>query len=96
MHDIPKDTNGLRLCKMVGDDLVMCEPVQFVGGGAAVDTVLRRASISGNVGPVGDTGDYWADLLNAEGDWTETIKLDRHSYAAIKTKWARCKIDRAA
>ena len=91
-YDLPSNVTGLRLCKMRGDDLVLCEPVQFERGRPAVDTTLRRAAVSGQVGPIGETGDYWADLLTVDGDWSETIALDADSYRAIKTKWARCKI----
>lgn len=91
----PEGTTGLMLCKVVGDDLILCEPVQFVKGRPAVDTALRRARISGKVGPVGETGDYWADALNSDGDMVETIALDRHSWNALKNRWMRCRIQQA-
>lgn len=92
--NLPTDAAGIRLCKVVGDDLILCETIIFTHGAPAVDTVLRRAAISGKVGPVGETGDFWADLMNAAGDtMVETVALDRASWNAIKNKWARCKIE---
>lgn len=92
--DLPKEAATIRLCKVVREELILCEAVGFVDGVTAVETVLRRAAINGKVGPVGETGDYWADLMNADADTlVETIALDRKSWNAIKTKWARCKIE---
>ncbi len=90
--ELPENVTGLRLCRIRGEDLVLCEPVQFVRGLPAVDTVFRRAAISGTVGPVGETGDWWADLIDKDGDWSETIALDAGSYKALKTKWAKCRV----
>lgn len=91
---VPERTTGLRLCKVVGNDFRMSEGVQFLNGRNAVETALRRAAISGQVGPVGKTGDYWADFLNKDGDWEETIALDRDSWNALKNVWMRCKMVR--
>lgn len=93
--DLPPDAAGIRLCKVLrNDELVLCEVVVFEKGRAAVDTVLRRAAISGKVGPIGGTGDFWADLMNSDGDTiVETIALDRKAWNSIKRKWARCKIE---
>jgi hypothetical protein len=95
VFDLPTEVAGIRLCKVLrNDDLVLCETVIFKNGRSAVDTVLRRAAISGKVGPIGGTGDFWADLMNSEGDTiVETIALDRWAWNAIKRKWARCKIE---
>lgn len=90
---IPSNATGLRLCKMVGERLLMTEDVQFVNGRDSVDTVLRRAAISGKVGPIGETGDYWADFLEADGGWSETVALDRSSWNSLKNHWMRCKMD---
>jgi len=92
---LPPETTGLRLCKMIGTRLVMCEGIRFSRGMPAVGTILRRASISGAVGPIGETGDYWADLLNADGDWFDTIALDRNSWNILKNHWMRCKVESA-
>ena len=94
LNAIPLDTVGLQLCKMRGDELIMCEPLRFENGRAAVNTALRRAAIHGPIGPIGETGDYWADFLNEAGDWTDTIALSRAAWNSLKNKWARCKIER--
>jgi hypothetical protein len=89
---IPSDATGLRLCKIKGDDLILCEPVHFVRKRHAVLTILNRASINGKVGPVGETGDFWADVMTENGDWVETVALDRNSWNRLKNHWMRCKI----
>ena len=90
---VPENAIGLRLCKVVGETLIMCEPVIFNNGQPAVDTVLRRASISGQVGPIGETGDFWADfLIDDIGTWEETVALDRDAWNSLKNHWMRCKI----
>lgn len=89
---MPSEAVGLRLAKIVRGELILCEPVLFVAGAAAVDTVLRRAGLSGRVA-VGETGDYWADVLDSNSDWFETVGLDRASYSALKSHWMRCRID---
>ena len=93
--DLPPDAAGIRLCKVLRNgELVLCETIVFENGRAAVDTVLRRAAISGKVGPIEGTGDFWADLMDCEGDTiVGTIALDRKAWNAIKRKWARCKIE---
>lgn len=90
---VPDWCTGLRLCKSNGNGLRMSEEVQFVKGAEGVDTVLRRAAISGQVGPIGETGEYWADLLDCNGDWDETIALDRDSWNSLKNHWMRCKME---
>jgi len=89
---IPRDAVGLRLCKISAGQLVLCEPVIFDRGRLAVDTVLRRAAISGKVGPIGETGDFWADFINKDGDWEETIALDRGAWNKLKNHWMRCRV----
>lgn len=91
--NIPKEAKGLRLCKMVGDQLRLSEPVIFARGAKAVETTLRRAAISGKVGPVGETGDYWADILTDPGTWVDTVALDRKSWNSLKNHWMRCKME---
>ena len=93
LTDIPLNTVGLRLCKMRGDALVLCEPVIFEHGRPAVNTVLRRAAVSGKIGPIGETGDFWADFIDAHGDWEETIALDRAAWNGLKNHWMRCRIE---
>lgn len=90
---VPARATGLRLCKMVRDQLVVCESVQFARGGTAIDTTLRRAQIAGAVGPVGETGNFWADFLDGTGDWFETIALSRAAWNSLKNRWMRCKLE---
>lgn len=91
---IPQDATGLRLCKMVGDDLRTSEGVRFTEGRAAVFTVLNRASVSGHVGgEIDSTTNWWADFLNSEGDGVAEIRLDRHSWNALKNQWMKCKME---
>lgn len=94
-YNIPAEAHSIRLCKVNSrEELILCEVVTFVDGQPAVDTALRRAAISGNVGPVGDTGNFWADLMDEEGyTIVETIALDRGSWNALKRRWAKCKIE---
>lgn len=94
MFNLPAEAAGIRLCKVVRGELILCEMTIFEGGAGAVDTVLRRADVSGKVGPVGETGDFWADIMNEEGDTlVETVKLDRNAWNAIKRRWAKTKIE---
>ena len=91
---IPEGACGLRLCKIAAhEELKMSQLVMFRNGAAGVDTALRRAAISGAVGPVGETGDYWADIYDAAEDLVETIALDRGSWNSLKRRWARCKLE---
>lgn len=92
---LPEGVVGLALCKIAGKEerLVRTEEVYFKSA-SGVDTVLRRARISGKVGPVGETGDYWADLLVLDGSWIETIALDRESWNSLKNHWMPCRISR--
>lgn len=91
---LPREATGLRLYRIVKEDLIPCELVMFVGGWAAVDTVLRRAQISGRVEVGGKIADHFADVYDAKGDMIETVSLDAGSYRILKTRWMRCKIDR--
>lgn len=94
---LPEQTRGLKLHKITKRGvLVACEDVLFVKGRAAVDTVLRRASLAGRVEvePEGALPDYFADVLTSEnGDWEASVALDRHSYSALKNHWMRCKLE---
>lgn len=88
---LPDQSTGLQLHRVKGDDLIACEPIQFDLGFAAVDTVLRRASLSGRVEIGGELAEYFADIHDAEGDLLETAGLDHASYRALKYQWMRCK-----
>lgn len=90
---IPAETVGMRLARITrADDLILCEAMRFSNGRAAVDTVLRRAAISGRVG--GEIVNHFADLLDESGDIVETVALDARSYAALKNRWMRCRVER--
>jgi hypothetical protein len=91
-NTIPEEAKGLRLCKIVKEELVVCETVIFERGYPAVQTILNRAQVSGEVGPVGETGDYWADLMSDEQTWFDTVKLDRKAWNSLKNHWMRCRI----
>ena len=91
---LPKDAIGLRLYRHGKHDLIACEAVVFKEGRAAVDTVLRRAALSGRVEVGGVVVDHFADvLIDASGTWSATVALDADSYRALKNHWMRCKVD---
>jgi hypothetical protein len=96
-YNLPEGTAGLRLCKIFpGDDLRLCEPILFTNGRSAVDTVLRRAAISGGrieVDPKGPLPDHFADIMNANCDMIGNIALDARSFKALKDHWMRCKYE---
>lgn len=95
---LPDEARGLRLCRIDSKErLFLCEPVMFVNGAPAVDTVLRRAQIAGKV-EVGaaQLGDYFADVLDREGAMIENVALDQKSYRSLKTRWMRCKVEKYA
>lgn len=95
IDQLPADATGLKLHRIDRrENLISCEPVQFVRGRAAVDTVLRRAALSGRVEVDGEIGDHFADILNDNGDWSHTVSLDADSYRALKNHWMRCKLAR--
>ena len=95
MIDLPETSAVLRLGRITKDgDLILCEAMIFDAGRSAVETVLRRAAVSGRVEVGGEIEDHLADVLDAEGDLVETVALDRLSYSAIKNKWMRCKVER--
>ncbi len=91
---LPADTAGLRLYRIdARERLIACEAIRFDRGRAGVDTVLRRAAISGHVSVGGKIEDHFADVLNADGDIIENVALDAGSYRALKTRWMRCKVE---
>lgn len=95
-YDLPPDAAGLRLCKIFpGEDLRLCEPVLFTKGRPAVDTVLRRAALSGRVeiNPDGPLPDHFADILDANGDMIGNVALDAKSFKALKNHWMRCRYE---
>lgn len=99
LSTIHPDARGLRLYRHDRRGyLIACELVMFVRGRQAVRTTLYRASISGivEVEPFDGPMDYFADVHSDEYNFVQTVRLDRGSYAALKNKWMRCKIDRDA
>ncbi len=95
MIELPEEAVGLKLYRVDRrDTLVACESVRFPTGRAGVDTVLRRAAISGRVELDGDIKDHFADVLDARHSMIATIALDAASYRALKTKWMRCKVEK--
>jgi hypothetical protein len=80
---------------MNGEELRLCERVLFPGGAAAVDTILRRARLSGRVevDPSGELPDHFADVLDARGDMIANVALDAQSFGALKNHWMRCKYE---
>lgn len=92
---LPADAAGLRLARIKGDDLRLCEIVMFARGRAGVDTVLRRAAISGRVevDPPDDLPDWFADIMDAEGSMVGNVALDANSFRALKNHWMRCRYE---
>lgn len=91
---LPPESTALKLYRIDRNDrLIPCEAVLFDGGRAAVDTVLRRAAISGRVDVGGDLNDHFADVLDDNGDIVETVALDSDSYRSLKNRWMRCALE---
>jgi len=95
-QSLPEDAVGLNLYRVNRQgDLIGCEAVLFERGWPAVDTVLRRAAISGRVEIGGAIEDHFADVLDANASILETVALDARSYRALKTRWMPCKVSRS-
>lgn len=96
MFDIPETVVGLRLARRRKDGMwFISEALRFEGGSAAVETLLRRAHLSGHVsvGVSGRSNRHVACLLDDRLVVVETAVLDAKSYRSLKTKWAKCKIE---
>ena len=91
---LPKSAISIVLYRVSGENLVGCETVTFVTGNQGVETVLRRASISGKVEVGGKFQNHFADLLDAKDDIIESVALDAKSYGALKNRWMRCKVSK--
>ena len=76
--------------------LISCKIVSFRNQAAAIDTVLRRAQISGLVRVGGPLPYHFADLLDADGNVVQNVALDAASYRALKTRWMRTQVEHAA
>lgn len=94
MATVPSTARAVRLHRIVGNDLIACEAIAFDAGADGIDTVLRRAAISGRVEMEGKIADHFADLLDADGDIVATVALDARSYRALKTRWMRTKVEK--
>lgn len=90
---LPAEAVGLRLCRHSGERLILCEVVIFKDGWSAVETTLRRATISGRVEIDGDIKDHFADVMDADHSIIETVALDARSYKSLKNHWMRCRVD---
>lgn len=96
LDKLDREARGLRLYRHnARDELLACELVMFVRGAAAINTVLRRAALSGTVAiePFDERPDYFADVYVDEHNWTQTILLDRASYSSLKNHWMRCRLE---
>lgn len=95
---VPTEATGIQLCRLTGDELRMTEKVMFARGGEGVEITLRRAAVSGlvEVNPPGELPDYWADMLDGEGDVIGHVALDRRSFNKLKNHWMRCRYVKAA
>lgn len=94
LKKLPNNAMGLRLARIDRrETLHLCEAVRFPAGVVAVDTVLRRAAISGRVDVGGEIKDHFADVLDQDGAIIETVALDAKSYAALKNRW-RCRVEK--
>jgi hypothetical protein len=89
---VPATAVTIALYRIDHGELLASEPVTFASGARAVDTVLRRAAISGHVALGGELADHFADLLDAQGNMLANVALDRDSYAALKYKWMPCRL----
>lgn len=93
---VPDEAVSIRLYRFVKDELIGCEEVTLKNGASSIDTVLRRAAISGHVRVGEKFQDHFADLLDKDGIIVASVELDKDSYRMLKTKWLRCKVQRCA
>lgn len=101
---IPAKATGLKLYKIKNADtpreeLLANELVVFEEGASAINTILRRASLSGlvEVDPDGPLPDYYADVYEGpSGDdgWNISVALDAESYKSLKYHWMRTVYER--
>lgn len=91
---IPAGATSLRLGRIVGEKLILCEGVRFTKKREAVGVVLRRAALSGRVELGAEIIDHFADVMDDDGSIVETVTLDAKSYAALKNHWMRCRVAR--
>jgi hypothetical protein len=89
---IPDLSVGPQLYRLHRQSLIACEAVEFDRDKLGVETLLRRASISGRVEVGGELSDYFADVHDRDRNLLETVTLDPDSYRALKYRWMRCKV----
>lgn len=92
-EDFPEGTEGLRLVRMVGDDLRTFECMFFERGAAGIAWFLNRWFIHGDR-IVSEGEDYGlADVIGNEG-WTilDEIPLDREGFQRARVKLG-CRVD---
>lgn len=96
VRDLHPQAIGLRLYRIQNEDLIGNELVMFTSR-AGVETVLRRAAISGTVkvltGDEGIDSDYYADVYISPDTWDQTVRLDAKSYKILKHRWMRCRTE---
>lgn len=92
---VPNAARAARPFRIVHDEPIPCEAIHFAGGAGAIDTALRRGGISGRVEVGGRIEDHFADLLDGSGNIVETVALDRASYAALKDRCIKCRVERS-
>lgn len=94
MSELPAEAVGLCLYRIDRKErLWACEAMRFENGRDGVDTVLRRAAVSGRVEIGGEIANHFADVLDDEQTILTTVALDAKSYGALKNKWMRCRLD---
>ena len=95
MFNLPAAATVLRLARINRkEELILCEAMRLNGGSSAIDTILRRANISGRVEVEGKIVNHFADVLDDDGNMVTTVALDAKSYSAIKNRWMRCRVEK--
>ncbi len=82
-----KYVTAVRLCRInKQEDLILYEPIVLTKGYAAVDTILRRAAIFCHVEVNGENHTYFADLMDNNAQWVDSVSLDAGSFRYLKDK----------
>lgn len=99
---IPTAAVGFRLCvlrRIKGGEerLDLSEKIRFTDGYSALDTILRRARICGDVGEFGtsirDDQNHWLDILDTNGDLMDVLPVGREPWNYLKRK-TKARIER--
>lgn len=92
-EDFPEGTEGLRLVRIVGDELRTFECIVFERGPAGIARFLNRWFIHGDHIP--DQGDEYgqADVMGKDG-WSilDEIPLDREGFQRARVKLG-CRVE---